>query len=96
MQLQDFMDANWKFGPPFPELYCDRRALRPARPWSSLHAKCVAVDGKRAYLSRANFTSRGQERNIEAGDLIHDATFAGQLERQWLGRLVPCQPPPSS
>lgn len=84
-QLQAFIDANWPFGPPYPELYCDRRALRPGPPWSSLHAKCVAVDGKRAYISSANFTSRGQERNIEAGALIHDATFAAQLERQWLG-----------
>lgn len=86
-QLQAFIDANWPFGPPYPELYCDRRALRPGPPWSSLHAKCVAVDGKRAFISSANFTSRGQERNIEAGALIHDATFAGQLERQWLGLL---------
>ena len=84
-QLQAFIDANWPFGPPYPELYCDRRALRPGPPWSSLHAKCVAVDGKRAFISSANFTSRGQERNIEAGALIHDATFAAQLERQWLG-----------
>lgn len=84
-QLQSFIDANWPFGPPYPELYCDRRALRPGPPWSSLHAKCVAVDGKRAFISSANFTSRGQERNIEAGALIHDATFAAQLERQWLG-----------
>jgi phosphatidylserine/phosphatidylglycerophosphate/cardiolipin synthase-like enzyme len=86
-QLQAFIAANWPFGPPFPELYCDRRALRPGPPWSSLHAKCVAVDGKRAFLSSANFTSRGQERNIEAGALIHDATFAAQLERQWLGLI---------
>jgi len=86
-QLQDFLDANWAFGAPFPELYCDRRALHPGPPWSSLHAKCVAVDGKRAFLSSANFTSRGQERNIEAGALIHHATFATQLERQWLGLI---------
>ena len=86
-QLQEFMDTNWAFGAPFPELYCDRRAARPGPPWSSLHAKCVAVDGKRAFLSSANFTSRGQERNIEAGALIHDATFAGQLERQWFGLI---------
>lgn len=86
-QLQAFIDTNWTFGAPFPDLYCDRRALTPGPPWSSLHAKCVAIDGKRAFLSSANFTSRGQERNIEAGALIHDATFAAQLERQWLGLI---------
>jgi phosphatidylserine/phosphatidylglycerophosphate/cardiolipin synthase-like enzyme len=50
----------------------------------SLHAKCVAVDGERAFISSANFTARGQERNIEAGVLINDAAFARQLERQWM------------
>jgi phosphatidylserine/phosphatidylglycerophosphate/cardiolipin synthase-like enzyme len=84
--LEGFLRGNWPFGPPYPELYCDRRALRPGRgaEYCSLHAKCVAVDGQRAFLSSANFTARGQERNIEAGVLIHDATFALQLERQWM------------
>jgi phosphatidylserine/phosphatidylglycerophosphate/cardiolipin synthase-like enzyme len=86
-QLQAFIDRNWTFGPPYPQLYCDRRALRPGPPWSSLHAKCVAVDGERVFLSSANFTNRGQQRNIEAGVLIHDPTFAAHLERQWLGLI---------
>jgi hypothetical protein len=85
--LQTFVTDSWPFGPPYPEVYCDRRALRPGPPWSSLHAKCVAVDGQRAFVSSANFTTRGQDRNIEAGVLIDDATFAGQLERQWLGLI---------
>lgn len=85
--LQAWVDANWKFGAPYPEVYCDRRGLEPGPPWSSLHAKCVAVDGERAFVSSANFTGRGQERNIEVGALLHDATFARQLERQWLGLI---------
>lgn len=85
--LQDWVDRNWRFGPPYPEVYCDRRMLVPPPPWSSLHAKCVAVDGVRAYVSSANFTGRAQERNIEVGVLLHDATFAGQLERQWVGLI---------
>ena len=36
-------------------------------------------------MSSANFTQRGQERNIEVGVLIDDATFAGSLASQWLG-----------
>lgn len=84
--LQAFVDKHWKhLGPPYPEVYCDRRAMVPGPPWSSLHAKCVVVDGERAFISSANFTSRGQERNIEVGALIRDPTFAGHLERQWLG-----------
>lgn len=85
--LQAWVDASWPFGAPYPDVYCDRRGLKPGPPWSSLHAKCVAVDGQRAFVSSANFTERGQERNIEVGVLLHDATFAGRLERQWLGLI---------
>lgn len=85
--LQAWVDTNWRFGRPYPEVYCDRRVLAPAPPWSSLHAKCVAVDGARAFVSSANFTGRAQERNIEVGVLLHDTTFAAQLERQWVGLI---------
>jgi phosphatidylserine/phosphatidylglycerophosphate/cardiolipin synthase-like enzyme len=85
--LQGWVDANWPFNGCYPDVYCDRRGLEPGPPWSSLHAKCVAVDGARAFVSSANFTERGQERNIEVGVLLHDATFARQLERQWLGLI---------
>lgn len=84
-QLQEFVDRNWPFGKPYPEVYCDRRAGDPGPPWCSLHAKCVAVDGRRAFISSANFTTRGQERNIETGVLIDDPVFTEKLERQWLG-----------
>jgi phosphatidylserine/phosphatidylglycerophosphate/cardiolipin synthase-like enzyme len=86
-RLQGWVDGNWQFGEPYPEVFCDRRALVPGPPWSSLHAKCVAVDGARAFVSSANFTGRGQERNIEAGVLLYDSTFAGQLERQLVGLI---------
>jgi phosphatidylserine/phosphatidylglycerophosphate/cardiolipin synthase-like enzyme len=88
-QLDAFLDQNWLFGPPYPVLHCDRRALRPGRghEFCSLHAKCVSIDGERAFVSSANFTTRAQERNIEVGVLLHDATFASQLERQWLSLI---------
>lgn len=85
--LQAFIEDNWPFGPPFPKLYCDRRAADPGPPWTSLHAKCLAVDGRRAFISSANFTARAHERNIEVGALIHDPTFTAHLERQWLGLI---------
>jgi phosphatidylserine/phosphatidylglycerophosphate/cardiolipin synthase-like enzyme len=83
--LGTFVRDNWPFGPPYPRIFYDRRALIPGPPYSSLHAKCVTVDGLRAFVSSANFTERGQERNIEVGVLIHDPVFAGHLARQWLG-----------
>lgn len=83
--LGGFLSANWPFGDPRPRLYYDKRALHPGPPYCSLHAKCVAVDGAKAFVSSANFTQRGQERNIEVGVLIEDASFASYLAGQWLG-----------
>jgi hypothetical protein len=82
-----FLEQSWPFGPPYPRLFCDRRALVPGPPWCSIHSKCVVVDGERAFVSSANFTARGQERNIEVGVLLHDAAFASQLERQWMSLI---------
>lgn len=84
-ELASFVKDAWPFGEPSPRLYYDRRALVPGPPWSSLHAKCVVVDGERAFVSSANFSLRAQEHNIEAGVLLSDPTFAHHLARQWLG-----------
>lgn len=85
--LGRFVEENWPFGPPRPQIYYDRRALEPGPPWASLHAKCVVVDYERAFISSANFTQRGQERNIEAGVLIHEPRFSTQLAAQWMGLI---------
>jgi len=82
-----FLAESWPFGEPHPRLYYDQRALQPGPPWCSLHAKCVVSDGARAFVSSANFTQRGQERNIEVGVLIEDAGFASYLAGQWLGLI---------
>jgi phosphatidylserine/phosphatidylglycerophosphate/cardiolipin synthase-like enzyme len=50
---------------------------------ASLHAKCVVIDHRLALVTSANFTDRGQNRNIEAGVTIEDEAFARALERQW-------------
>lgn len=85
-QLATFLKNNWPFDSAPPSVYCDRRALRPGKgqAYCSLHAKCVAVDSQRAYVSSANFTQRGQDRNIETGVLLHDPHFAMQLDKQWM------------
>ncbi|RYZ64058.1 MAG: phospholipase, partial [Proteobacteria bacterium] len=71
--LSGFLRSNWPFGAPHPVIYYDRRALHPGPPWCSLHAKCVVIDGSKAFVSSANFTQRGQERNFEVGVLVEDA-----------------------
>lgn len=88
-QLAAFLNANWPFGAPTPRLYCDRRALRCGKggEFCSLHAKCVVVDSQRAFVSSANFTLRGQDRNIETGVLLDDSRFAIQLDRQWMSLI---------
>jgi phosphatidylserine/phosphatidylglycerophosphate/cardiolipin synthase-like enzyme len=42
---------------------------------------------RRSLVTSANFTQRGQDRNIETGVLIDDRGFAVQLESQWRGLI---------
>ncbi len=77
-----FLDLHWPFDGAKPELYYDPRTAHP-KSFASLHAKCLIVDHERALITSANFTDRGQARNIEVGVLIHDKHYAMALERQW-------------
>ena len=86
-QLAAFLKANWPFSSPPPAVYCDKRALQPGGlggEYCSLHAKCVAVDSRRAFISSANFTLRAHDRNIETGVVLDDPHFAQALDRQWM------------
>jgi phosphatidylserine/phosphatidylglycerophosphate/cardiolipin synthase-like enzyme len=81
--IDRFLRKVWTFGEPKPDVYYDPRTAVPGPPWASLHAKCIAVDDERALITSANFTDRGQTRNIEAGVLVEGAAFAGELAGQW-------------
>ena len=37
------------------------------------------------FVSSANFTQRGEERNINVGVLVKDASFASYLAGHWIG-----------
>jgi phosphatidylserine/phosphatidylglycerophosphate/cardiolipin synthase-like enzyme len=50
-----------------------------------MHAKCVVVDDATALIGSANFTDRGQQRNVEVGVRIDDPKFAARLAAQWNG-----------
>jgi hypothetical protein len=94
--IERFFAFNWPFGPPRPELYYDPESAAPGA-LSSLHAKCLVVDGRYSLVSSANFTERGLSRNIEAGVLIEDPAFARRLGEQWLaladsGQMRPYRP----
>lgn len=76
---------NWPGSRP-PEVYYDPRALVQDSPdRATWHAKCVLVDDEVAFVTSANFTEWAQMRNVEAGVVIRDAHFTGQLLAQFEG-----------
>jgi phosphatidylserine/phosphatidylglycerophosphate/cardiolipin synthase-like enzyme len=76
-QVGSFLIANWQT-PPYPRIYIAPHALE-ARAHVSLHAKCVVADQRYAMVGSANFTQRGQERNIEVGARIESPRFSSHL-----------------
>jgi phosphatidylserine/phosphatidylglycerophosphate/cardiolipin synthase-like enzyme len=53
-----------------------------------MHAKCFVVDERITLVGSANFTARGQSRNIEVGALIEDPAFAHSVLAQWQGLMT--------
>ena len=82
-QIERFFRENWPFSGKRPAVFYDPRTAIPGPPWASLHAKCVVVDERWSLVTSANFTNRGQTRNIELGVLIDDEGFAHQVVKQW-------------
>ena len=81
-EVRRFIARNWPFGPPLPEFYYDPRTV-PTHSKILLHSKCIVVDERTAFISSANFTHNGQERNIETGVQIDDEAFARELSGHW-------------
>jgi phosphatidylserine/phosphatidylglycerophosphate/cardiolipin synthase-like enzyme len=80
---QRFQTHEWPGGR-LPELYYDPRSLDlEAAKRSSLHAKCIVVDRRIAFVTSANFTEAAQTRNIEVGALIRCERFAARLTEQF-------------
>jgi hypothetical protein len=77
--LQRFQSSQWP-GDRLPELFYDPRSLSTDQSRrASLHAKCVVVDRRLAFVSSANFTEAAQERNIEVGMLARADDVAARL-----------------
>jgi phosphatidylserine/phosphatidylglycerophosphate/cardiolipin synthase-like enzyme len=85
--IDKFFRDVWTFGVPKPDVFYDPRTVIrgdiPGYEWATLHAKCIVVDDERAFITSANFTDRGQTRNIEAGVLIEDTSFSRELAGHW-------------
>lgn len=84
-RVNAFLKRNWP-GEPLPAIHYDERPLKTSL-YASLHAKCVVVDEEVALVTSANFTNRGQERNVEVGVVIRDRRFAESLAAQWRNAL---------
>lgn len=81
---QRFKDSQWPSGCRLPEVYYDPRSVADKEPVrSSLHAKCVVVDAEHVFVSSANFTEAGQQRNIEVGLNIQSQWLAKRLIRHF-------------
>ena len=79
-----FRKTQWPKGCRLPAVYYDPRSIHDENPVrSSLHAKCVVVDAEHVFVSSANFTKAGQERNIEVGLKIQSAWLAQRLIRHF-------------
>lgn len=77
-----FRTELWPW-PHLPELFFDPRSLNASDDAACLHAKCIVVDDERSFVTSANLTEAAQSRNIEAGVLLHDPTFAKNLRLQF-------------
>lgn len=77
-----FQCEEWPHNSRIPQVFYDSRGLD--LDWTeraSMHAKCVVVDGRRVFVSSANFTEAAQERNVEIGVLFESVAAAARINR---------------
>lgn len=78
-----FTAQEWP-GARLPAVYYDPRSLAlEVGKRASLHAKCIVVDRRVAFVSSANFTEAAQVRNIEVGLLVRIPAIAEALARHF-------------
>lgn len=83
----EFVHDEWP-GNRLPRVYYDPRSLQPSgRTVSSMHAKCVVIDGQEALVTSANFTEAAQERNIELGLLVDSQIIARRIEEHFMSLI---------
>ena len=83
-----FLRHEWP-GPRLPKVFYDPRSLtvnETSR--ASLHAKCVVVDGTKAFIGSANFTEAAQLRNIEVGVVVDRPETAAAVEGHFEALIV--------
>lgn len=95
-----FMEHVWPTYMAPPRCWYAPSTLGPDKTgrWRSMHAKSIVVDRRWWFVTSANFTRRGHERNIELGALIEDPERAAEVIgvfEDWAGAgvFVPVAPP---
>jgi phosphatidylserine/phosphatidylglycerophosphate/cardiolipin synthase-like enzyme len=77
--LETFARDDWPTDAPMPRIFYDPEVARGGAKRTTLHAKCVVIDDRWAFVTSANFTEAAQERNIEAGVLLDHPRIAEAL-----------------
>ena len=90
-----FLESVWPKFMDLPRAWYAPATLGPSADgeWRSMHVKSVIVDRRILFLTSANFTRRGHERNIELGALIEDPERAEEcvaVFEEWIGAGVFC------
>ena len=70
-----FWGREWP-GTARPKVYYDPRSVEMDGPAGVLHAKAVVTDEESVFITSANLTEAGQDRNIELGLLVRDRNLA--------------------
>jgi phosphatidylserine/phosphatidylglycerophosphate/cardiolipin synthase-like enzyme len=79
-----FRREHWPDDVRLPAIWYDPTTLDRAT-GTSLHAKCVVVDERWAFVTSANFTEAAQERNIEVGVVLDHPALAQTPGAQFQG-----------
>ncbi len=83
----EFTAKHWPWAER-PELYFSPKSLAStSAERGSLHAKCVIVDRRVAFVTSANFTEAAQNRNIEVGVLTRFAPMVQRLAAYFDGLI---------
>lgn len=86
---QWFASQQWPEARPIPEIFFDPRSLElVSERRAILHAKCVVVDSESVFVSSANFTGSGQERNIEVGVRVRSRSLGERIVRHFEALLA--------
>ena len=84
----EFVRNEWP-GNRLPPVYYDPRSLRATgATTSSMHAKCLVIDGREALVTSANFTEAAQVRNIELGLLVNSQQVARKIEEHFMSLVT--------